>query len=319
MNVVNIPIYNTTSVVIKAGKISKEIRIPTYDKIGALDILTISLSTNLSSVERQAFGLKVEESCVVDSVLVLDNDCIEVYAENGHCISLSIQGVFSIHMLVYRRALSFGMERNVITVVFLVSNSEIHLQEESGVGGAISTRVFSCSSHGFVICNRKEIELYAKSLRSSNLISQFTSTEDGAVLMRQGYIMPVLGIHAWSYRVVVSDVLALPDCVQNFGRSVIEGRLYNLVGSGALNEMCVYDAQWLSNWSEKIELCDPIYIRGGSYRLDVYASGSHGSDWLPTYLFCRIGDSAKNISAPLINEDPCDAFEHMSNSEFSLG
>lgn len=132
---------------------------------------------------------------------------------------------------------------------------------------------------------------------------RFTSSEDGNALMQRGALLPILGIHAWTYRLIAGDPSEADRAL--LGQRTIGPLRYRLAREAGK----VFGGRSLGAWSQRQLLGQlPLSEHDGDVLVSAHATGEHGACLVPTLLFQPAADEGP-LDEPLINRDPTDAWQ----------
>lgn len=83
-----------------------------------------------------------------------------------------------------------------------------------------SGHLFSCGPSGFAFVAGDALAEFARRVPDGNLMARFTTTEEAKPFLERGELLPVLGIHAWTYRLVLS-----PNGLSEHERALLGSRV----------------------------------------------------------------------------------------------
>lgn len=165
--------------------------------------------------------------------------------------------------------------------------------------------VFSCGPLGFALASPRALAAYAERVGTDDLIARFTSTDDAVELMARGEFLPVLGIHAWTYRLVVAGAPLEDEASAVLGDEVLSGRRFRVAADdGAVS---IVDGSSLHHASRLRVLASMPWSGTRVVAVRGLTHGPHGEGLIPTYVFEPT--SLEPYGAPLIDADLGHAFE----------
>ncbi len=152
---------------------------------------------------------------------------------------------------------------------------------------------------GFLLVRRQQMDRFVERLDTHlSLLERFTTTEDGNDLMRLGAVCPVLGIHAWTYRIAVGTARVSAWA----GPLVARRGPYNCGAPGNLELML---GRGLEKWPGASL---PLEADLAWFDIDVHSTGPAG-EGVGTYVLRPRRRSDHGVADPMINEDPGVLFE----------
>ncbi len=309
MNVANLPDDGCGHIYLRIGLQESTLRIPERARRGEGDRLCLAvLDTDISPTAAAILGRQLSEHRISSSSSTTSPVPIQISANQLDFVGIVHNHPYvDLSLKIYQQTFTNPIPRTITTAI-LVARSHIATASTLDGHNKAQCRIISCSGYGFIICNETELDRYSQETATHNLLIRFTSTEDGSRLMGDGTLLPVLGIQAWSYRLIVADHAVCSTELAFLGSEVLGDRFYRLTGDG--KHVQIFDAQSLKNWTARERVCEEMAIEAGLYRLRIFAAGEHGEDWLPSYVLDLTKDGHP-MSDPLINEDPGSLFSHL--------
>ncbi|MFK8001738.1 MAG: hypothetical protein AB8H86_19240 [Polyangiales bacterium] len=176
-----------------------------------------------------------------------------------------------------------------------------------------SGHLFSCGPLGFALVAGDELADFARHVPGGNVLDRFTTTEEAEAFLERGDLLPVLGIHPWTYRLVLSRGALSKDERALLGSNVLQRRYR--VARRSQRHVELIDGVSLEDFHQPRVLASlPWPLPDGDVDLSGFTTGPHGDGLVPTYLI-EAGTVDRPRSDACINEDLGELYERVAHSK----
>lgn len=219
-------------------------------------------------------------------------------------LALPFHGAVTVSYRVYEQARVNGPPAVVRTHELLFAPTTID-EHPTSQPALHSGHLFSCGPLGFALVAGDAVSRFARNVEDGNVLARFTTTEEASPFLKRGELLPVLGIHAWTYRLVLSPRgLSIHERVL-LGLHVVQRR-YRVA---AAKHVDLVDGASLEHFNEPRVLESIAWpLRGETVDFGGFTTGGHGDGLVPTYLM-ETGAGVLPLSEPCINEDLGELYE----------
>lgn len=169
--------------------------------------------------------------------------------------------------------------------------------------------VFRTCSLGFLFYNPFSLDNYIKKVGTDiPILDRFTGTDEGEILMKEGAILPIIGIQSRTYRLIIRTKTDAEIDDEWVGLKISPSRRY-ILNSNPSNALILADADLLHSWEPDRAFLASLFINKGPKIVDVCGYVKASRRWnVPTLVTYEIviadGELLPNeIDEPLINED----------------
>lgn len=212
---------------------------------------------------------------------------------------------------LYRLDCAGGLGPLLTFEVLLLDREEMSSTAQTTTGHAV---YFPSDDLGFVIAHERALDDYARGV-GDDLLSRLTTSDDGDDLIARGVLLPVLGVHAWSYRVIAAPDGLDARAAALLGDEVLFGpddQPLELRLRGDRGELSVLTGRCLERWSTRRRITGlPWPGELSRVRVRGFVTGPHGEGLVPTYVVEVIPETSAALDQPPINCDLGDAWERV--------
>lgn len=165
--------------------------------------------------------------------------------------------------------------------------------------------VFSCGPLGFAFACPSALAAHCTHLGHDDLIACFTTTDDADPFMARGELLPILGVHAWTYRLVVASQALDGYDTEVLGKEVLAPRRQRVRGEEGM--LSIVDGESFRHFHRRRVNARLPWTDVRTVTVRGFTHGPHGEGLIPTYVLEPT--ELEPAGPPILNEDLGELFE----------